>query len=237
MAAFVGSGMWHLIRQSDGMSYAVLALLLLMSVICWSIFLYKIIISTMRRKQLAKGIAAVSELRTIEQLYAFASPESVSVSSPSVAAQYGFASTVVADILAHSAISYKKTGMSSISGEQVNEAINQAIDAGLSDEESGLAFLSTSSAVGPLLGLFGTVWGIVNSFMRISEEQSADITAVAPGLSQALVATLAGLMVAIPALIMYNVLLARLGETERLLVQLGGRVSFLLQVLDGRGGL
>ena len=83
-------------------------------------------------------------------------------------------------------------------------AIN--VDAIVVHEESYLPFLSTSAAVAPLLGLFGTVWGLIHAFMRISEKQVADITTVAPGIAEALVTTLAGLFVAIPALIMFNYL-------------------------------
>ena len=64
--------------------------------------------------------------------------------------------------------------------------------------------LSVSAAVSPLLGLFGTVWGLVHAFVRIGELQTADIATVAPGIAEALITTLAGLMVAIPALVMYH---------------------------------
>jgi biopolymer transport protein ExbB len=71
--------------------------------------------------------------------------------------------------------------------------------------ESTSAALSTTASVAPLLGLFGTVWGLVHAFMNIAATQSADITAVAPGIAEALITTIAGLLVAIPALVMYNV--------------------------------
>ena len=77
-------------------------------------------------------------------------------------------------------------------------------------EESYLPFLFTSASVSPLLGLFGTVWGLVHAFIRISEKQSADITTVAPGIAEALITTLAGLLVAVPALVMYHYLIAQI---------------------------
>lgn len=203
---FVGNGMWQLVRQSDAMSYLVLGTLLMMSIICWSIFFYKLIISVIRRQQLYKGIATLSETKSVEQLRALATSGAL-----------GVVSSFLAQLLPSGA-----------SGGVSSEQVDCAIESVLTDEESGMGFLSTSAAVSPLLGLFGTVWGLVNAFMRISQEQTADITVVAPGISQALVTTLAGLMVAIPALVMYNVLLSRVNRTERLLVQLANQASLIL---------
>ena len=107
--------------------------------------------------------------------------------------------------------------------------INQTVDTLVSNEESYLPLLSTSAAVAPLLGLFGTVWGLVHAFIRISEKQSADITVVAPGIAEALITTLAGLVVAIPALVMYNYLVVRVRQIEDQIVNLADKVSFIIQ--------
>jgi biopolymer transport protein TolQ len=72
-----------------------------------------------------------------------------------------------------------------------------------------LGILATTGSVTPFIGLFGTVWGIINSFQGIGIAGSANLAAVAPGISEALVATAAGLAAAIPAVIGYNFLLAR----------------------------
>lgn len=72
-----------------------------------------------------------------------------------------------------------------------------------------LGILATTASVTPFVGLFGTVWGIMNSFRTIGETGSTSIVAVAPGISEALVNTAAGLAAAIPALIAYNLLSAR----------------------------
>ena len=74
-------------------------------------------------------------------------------------------------------------------------------------DEAYVPILSSCAAVAPLLGLFGTVWGLIHAFLQISQTQVADLATVAPGISEALITTLAGLMVAIPALIMYNYLI------------------------------
>ncbi|MGE5750897.1 MAG: MotA/TolQ/ExbB proton channel family protein, partial [Nitrospirota bacterium] len=70
--------------------------------------------------------------------------------------------------------------------------------------ERYLAFLGTTGTVGPLLGLFGTVWGIMDAFYGIGLKGAGDIGALAPGLAAALINTISGLFVAIPAVIAYN---------------------------------
>lgn len=72
--------------------------------------------------------------------------------------------------------------------------------------ESGLAFLATTASAAPFVGLFGTVWGIMDAFHAIGKSGSATLASVAPGISEALIATAAGLFAAIPALIGYNLL-------------------------------
>ena len=74
--------------------------------------------------------------------------------------------------------------------------------------ESRLNFLATTGSATPFIGLFGTVWGIMNAFQNIGAVQSANISVVAPGVSEALVATAAGLAAAIPAVIFYNFFLS-----------------------------
>lgn len=70
--------------------------------------------------------------------------------------------------------------------------------------EEGLSFLSTVASASPFIGLFGTVWGVMNAFSGLAQLSQVSINAVAPGISEALVATALGLFAAIPALISYN---------------------------------
>ena len=72
------------------------------------------------------------------------------------------------------------------------------------DLEAHLAFLASVGSVSPYVGLFGTVWGIMNSFFQIGEQQNSSLAVVAPGISEALFATAIGLFAAIPAVIAYN---------------------------------
>jgi biopolymer transport protein TolQ len=98
--------------------------------------------------------------------------------------------------------------------ENVERALVTAIEEEVSRAERRLPFLATTAAVGPLLGLFGTVWGIMSSFVAIGTRGSANIQAVAPGIAEALIVTACGLAAAIPAAVAYNHYLGRVRVLE-----------------------
>ena len=79
---------------------------------------------------------------------------------------------------------------------------------------SRLGFLATTGSVAPFVGLFGTVWGIMNSFFQIGMQESSSLAVVAPGIAEALFATAIGLFAAIPAVIAYNRLSDRVNRYE-----------------------
>jgi biopolymer transport protein TolQ len=80
--------------------------------------------------------------------------------------------------------------------------------------EQGLPFLATTASVAPFVGLFGTVWGIMESFHAIGQRGGASLAVVGPGISEALVATAVGLAAAIPAVVAYNYYLNRIRRIE-----------------------
>jgi biopolymer transport protein TolQ len=88
------------------------------------------------------------------------------------------------------------------------QRVGAALDSAVAEEAETLAarlnFLATTGAVAPFIGLFGTVWGIMNSFFQIGQQQNSSLAVVAPGISEALFATALGLFAAIPAVIAYN---------------------------------
>lgn len=88
----------------------------------------------------------------------------------------------------------------------VSLAVNKAINAEISRLSRRLDFLATTGSTAPFIGLFGTVWGIMTSFSAIGFQGSASIGGVAPGIAEALIATAAGLVAAIPAVVFYNYL-------------------------------
>jgi len=88
--------------------------------------------------------------------------------------------------------------------DNINRALRRAINTEMTRVASLTAFLATTGNTTPFVGLFGTVWGIMNSFHGIGLKGSANLAAVAPGISEALIATAAGLAVAIPAVVAFN---------------------------------
>lgn len=98
-----------------------------------------------------------------------------------------------------------------------------------------LNFLATVGAVAPFVGLFGTVWGIMNSFFQIGSQQNSSLAVVAPGISEALFATAIGLFAAIPAVIAYNRFSHRVNSLEARLQRFADKVYALAsRELDGR---
>ncbi len=86
----------------------------------------------------------------------------------------------------------------------VERAMRRATTQELTDLERSLTFLATTASAAPFVGLFGTVWGIMNAFLGLSSTQTSTIQAVAPGIAEALIATATGLFAAIPAVVAYN---------------------------------
>lgn len=88
--------------------------------------------------------------------------------------------------------------------DAVHRAMRVALNREIDDLETNLSFLATVGSTSPYIGLFGTVWGIMNSFRNLSVAQQTTIASVAPGIAEALIATAMGLFAAIPAVIAYN---------------------------------
>jgi len=88
--------------------------------------------------------------------------------------------------------------------DNIERALYRACDSETSKLEQALGFLATTGSACPFIGLFGTVWGIMNAFKGIGMRGSATLAVVAPGISEALIATAAGLAAAIPAVVFYN---------------------------------
>jgi biopolymer transport protein TolQ len=95
--------------------------------------------------------------------------------------------------------------------------------------QKGLVFLAMSSAVGPFLGLLGTVWGIMDSFFEIGEQGSASLPVVAPGIAESLITTVLGLVVAIPSLFFYNIFINRVERLVNEMDSFASQVSLRLK--------
>jgi biopolymer transport protein TolQ len=98
--------------------------------------------------------------------------------------------------------------------DNLERALNKATETEIAKLESRLTVLATTGSTGPFIGLFGTVWGIMGSFHKIGQTGSASLAVVAPGISEALIATAIGLGAAIPAVVLYNNFISKIRKQE-----------------------
>ena len=94
--------------------------------------------------------------------------------------------------------------------ESIERALDRARTTAVTEMENRVPLLATTASAGPFIGLFGTVWGIMNSFRNIGAKGAANLATVAPGIAEALVATAIGLVAAIPAVMAYNYFVRRI---------------------------
>lgn len=120
-------------------------------------------------------------------------------------------------------LDYKRLIAEKIDTDTIISSVQRNMQAALTKEQSllekHLPFLATIASVSPYIGLFGTVWGIMNSFRGLAGSSQATLSAVAPGISEALIATAIGLFAAIPALIAYN---KYISDSDRLISSFEG---------------
>jgi biopolymer transport protein ExbB/TolQ len=219
------SSLWQLVRSSDTMTLVVLALLLGMSVFCWTVFLYKLVLLRIKKKQLKSALAHMKNAEDLEDVLYVTSK---------------FSNTLPGYFLSKSLAYLKSLLMTSDGSEKslcdrewniLEHMMHQVHDSILYSEEQMVPLVGASAAIAPLLGLFGTIWGLMNAFIGISHQQSADITAIAPGIAQALTTTVGGLLVAIPALVIFNYLNVQLRSMDEQLNMLSDRFMWLAQRL------
>ncbi|WP_068073985.1 protein TolQ [Novosphingobium lentum] len=121
----------------------------------------------------------------------------------------------------------RSTAGSNVDREGTRQRLGSALDGAVTQESDRLAnrlnFLATVGSVAPFIGLFGTVWGIMDSFFSIGAQQNSSLAVVAPGISQALFATAIGLFAAIPAVIGYNRFSHRVNRFETRLYRFADR--------------
>jgi len=189
---------WTLVVQADIMTKLVLFFLFTLSVFCLWIVICKFLALRKQRRAMSFLRAEISRVSSFDDLLEMSKRFR---ESP-------YAETAGGRFLVASLRELKK--MLSVDGEKspnfehLQILLDQSLDHVLAEEEEYLPVLGTSAAVAPLIGLFGTVWGLVHAFVSISQSKSADISVVAPGIAEALITTLGGLAVAIPALIFFH---------------------------------
>jgi biopolymer transport protein ExbB/TolQ len=207
--------LFELVYQADWMSKFVLISLLVMSIVCWAFFFSLIISFNTYRRQTNQALRAIQMVESMDEFLAL-----------NIALQ----DTIVGPLLTRSTKvmrSDRHQKLTTQEFELMQETMYACVHDMVREQEKYLPLFSTSAEISPLIGLFGTVWGLIHSFMRISQFQSADITTVAPGISEALITTLAGLLVAIPALIMFQYGQHQTRIIEESLMRVADRIEWL----------
>ncbi|MFQ5984861.1 MAG: protein TolQ [Alphaproteobacteria bacterium] len=201
---------WALFLQADPVVKAVMLILVLASFWCWTIIFEK----SMRFRRL-RGLAEEFEENfwsglSLEELYErIGNRPDHPMAAVFAAAMAEWRRSVARGFVPKE--DRLRVGLQ----ERVNQAMQVTLDRELELLERFIGFLATVGSTAPFVGLFGTVWGIMNSFQSIAASKNTSLAVVAPGIAEALFATALGLVAAIPAVIAYNKLssdLARYGS-------------------------
>jgi biopolymer transport protein ExbB len=182
---------WSMFLSADILVKAVMIGLAFASLVTWTIFIAKMIELSWIRRKLRSALSVIADARSLaEAQFALGAKGSV-------------LSSLLAAAMREARLS---AGISSDAGikERAASSFAEIVRAEARRIRLGMGVLATIGATSPFVGLFGTVWGIMNSFIGISKSQTTNLAVVAPGIAEALLATAFGLAAAIPAVIIYN---------------------------------
>ena len=182
---------WSMFLSADILVKAVMIGLAFASLMTWTIFIAKMIELSVVQRKLRGALKKIGDARSLaEAQFALGAQDSVLSSLLAAAMREGRLSA----------------GISSDAGikERAASSFAEIVRAEARRIRLGMGVLATIGATSPFVGLFGTVWGIMNSFIGISKSQTTNLAVVAPGIAEALLATAFGLAAAIPAVIIYN---------------------------------
>lgn len=191
-----GIAMWSLVRHASLPVQLVMLLLLAASVLSWTMIFRKWFALKSAAQVADKFEAKFWSGSNLNQMYTELSRKETNI-------------TGMASIFVEGFGEYRRLGQQpKIEPADILDGVQRAMRVALSREidylETHLSFLATVGSTSPYVGLFGTVWGIMNSFRSLGAVQQATIAHVAPGIAEALIATAIGLFAAIPAVIAYN---------------------------------
>src|SRR3954470_16559601 len=182
---------WSMFMSADVVVKAVMVGLAFASLVTWTIFIAKMIELSVVQRKLRAALGKIADARSLsEAQFALGSKGSVLFSLLAAAMREARMSA----------------GISSDGGikERAASSFAEIVRAEARRIRLGMGLLATIGATSAFVGLFGTVWGIMNSFIGISKAQTTNLAVVAPGIAEALLATAIGLVAAIPAVIIYN---------------------------------
>ena len=192
--------LWDIIQNLRPVPLAIIAILVVFSLVSWTIVFSKGSVFSRARKSNRNFLRAFRKAANLQ---------AVAVASE----QFGLAPLVAVFDFGYGEIERQVKQR----GALVNKlAVERSLQLGISEEvtklEMNMSWLATVASVSPFIGLFGTVWGIIDAFEGLGNAGSASLRAVAPGISEALVTTAVGLAAAIPAAIFYNIFGTRIKE-------------------------
>ena len=199
----------ELVLQSSVMAKGVLLTLFVFSITSWAIMLNKYFVYRVAKNEDKNFLEIFSKTENLTKIYNFA--KELQVSPLARLFLTGYRELYLFQEMAKEERK-KRGGLPLSSGEKLTErdikgislALNKSINREVERFSKRLEFLATTGSTTPFIGLFGTVWGIMHSFRSIGVQGTASIGGVAPGIAEALIATAAGLIAAIPAVIFFN---------------------------------
>ena len=182
---------WTMFLNADFVVKAIMVGLAFASLVTWTIFVGKFIELFIARRRLAQSLSSVSQARSLGEAY------------ENLNADKSVVRVFVATAINEARLS---TGIDNEAGikDRTASSFSEVTRTESRRIRFGMGLLATIAATSPFVGLFGTVWGIMNSFIGISKTQTTNLAVVAPGIAEALLATAIGLIAAIPAVIIYN---------------------------------
>lgn len=195
--------MWALFARATIIVKLVMIMLILASIWCWAIIVDKTIQYRRARTEAEIFDRAFWSGEPLDQLFDQIGPD------PDGASEKIFAAGMLEWRRSHR----QDGGLIAGATARIDRSMDVAIAKESARLQKSLAVLATVGSTAPFVGLFGTVWGIMNAFIEIAEAQNTNLAVVAPGIAEALLATGLGLLAAIPAVIYYNKLTA---DSERI---------------------
>ena len=199
----------EMVSRSTPVAKAVLLLLLVFSIVSWSIILTKFFVFRRARKEDQTFLKIFSKSDSLTNIYNFCKEMKFSPIARVFLA--GYHELYVFKEMAGSRVQTgRPLNLSPKDLKGIGLALNKSTNHEIEKLGHRLDFLATTGSTAPFIGLFGTVWGIMHSFRVIGVSGSASIGGVAPGIAEALIATAAGLVAAIPAVVFFNYLNSRI---------------------------
>ncbi len=224
------AGLWQMVADAGPMVKLVLLTLLVFSVISWAIIIYKM----MLLKKIDKETGAFYEIFWNKRQFPLIAGVAKNYTNTPLSALFLSAYSELKSVTKGAEPAGVDAGegaamITRMDLERIERILVKTGSVETARLEYAVPFLATTGNTAPFIGLFGTVWGIMNSFRGIGAKGSANLAVVAPGISEALVATAVGLIVAIPAVIGYNYLLSRVGRITR---EMDNFSADLINVID-----